>query len=167
MSTVYLCSDFHLGHRNIGVHRKTCESEEENYEYLKERWHKLVTKRDTVICLGDMCFSEERLKDFSTWRAERKILVCGNHDKDKIKMSTIVQYYDDVHSLLRYKGMWLSHAPIHPSELRGRLNVHGHCHYAEVGDPRYLNVCPEHTDGYPVNFELVKKIFIERGVLKE
>ena len=44
---------------------------------------------------------------------------------------------------LKEHGMWLSHAPIHPDELRGKPSVHGHCHYANIqldgkDDPRYL-----------------------------
>lgn len=167
MGTVYLCSDFHLGHKNIGTLRKGVESEEDNYQQLHDKWHKLVTKRDTVICLGDMCFTEERLRDFMTWRAEQKILIAGNHDTDYLSMKLIASAYDKVYSLLRYKGMWLSHAPIHPDELRGKPNVHGHTHYHEVDDPRYLNVCVEHTDMYPVNIELVRKLLVMRGVMRE
>jgi calcineurin-like phosphoesterase family protein len=163
MATVYLTSDLHLGHKNISKFRGL-SSEEENYEILKEKWHRVVTKRDTVILLGDVCFTEERLKDFSSWTAEQKILVAGNHDLDKLSMKTLVNYYDKVYSLLKYKGMWLSHAPIHPDELRGRVNVHGHCHYHEVDDQRYLNVCVEHTEMQPVNIELVRQVFLSRNI---
>lgn len=166
MGTVYLCSDFHLGHKNIAVHRKGVTSEEDNYEQLKENWHKTITKRDTVICLGDMCFTPERLTEFMSWRAEQKILILGNHDTDNVSFKDIANAYDKVHSLLRYKGMWLSHAPIHPDELRGKPNVHGHCHYHEVDDPRYLNICVEHTYMSPVNIEMVRQVLINRNVLR-
>lgn len=39
-----------------------------------------------------------------------------------------------VYSLVKYKGFWLSHAPIHPEELRGCKNIHGHCHDAVISD---------------------------------
>lgn len=154
----------HLGHENIAKYRGL-SSEEENYEALKENWHKVVTKRDTVILLGDICFTEDRLKDFMTWKSEQKILVAGNHDTQYMSMATLTKYYDKVYSLLKYKGMWLSHAPIHPEELRGRTNVHGHGHYKVIDDPRYLNVCVEQTEMTPANIELVKQVFISRGIL--
>lgn len=99
-------------------------------------------------------------------RRNGRVMVNGNCT-DRISMKTIVQYYDKVYSLLKYKGMWLSHAPIHPDELRGKPNVHGHCHYHEIDDPRYLNVCVEHTEMMPVNIELVRKLLVMRGVMRE
>lgn len=141
MATTYLCSDYHLGHESIARFRPF-ESEQEHYDHLKEKWHKIVTKRDTVICLGDMCFTEERLKDFMGWTACQKILIAGNHDLDRISMRTIAAAYDKVFSLYRYKGMWLTHAPIHPDELRGKPNVHGHCvpyHYEILTEDGWKN----------------------------
>lgn len=38
------------------------------------------------------------------------------------------------------KKFWLSHCPLHPEELRGRLNIHGHVHTNSVRDQRYINV---------------------------
>ena len=32
-----------------------------------------------------------------------------------------------MYSLYRWHEFWLSHCPIHPGELRGKLNIHGHC----------------------------------------
>ena len=163
MSKVYLISDLHLGHKNIANHRKCVSSEEENYWILRDNWHKVVTKRDTVYMLGDVCFTEDRLRDLSGW-AGRKILIAGNHCTDGIPMKTICEYYDAVYSLHRYKKAWLSHAPLHQDELRGRVCIHGHTHYHQIDDPRYLNVCVEHTEMHPVSFEIVREVFKTRGI---
>ena len=60
-------------------------------------------------------------------------------------MKKLVDVYDEVHALLKYKEFWLSHAPLHPDELRGKRNIHGHVHTASVPDTKYLNVSVDST----------------------
>ncbi len=55
-------------------------------------------------------------------------------------------------SLVKYKNFWLSHAPVHPGELSGKKNLHGHTHFELMGDPRYINVCVEYAKS-PVRLE--------------
>tara|TARA_R110000765_G_scaffold367491_2_gene457637 strand:- start:742 stop:972 length:231 start_codon:yes stop_codon:yes gene_type:complete len=64
---------------------------------------------------------------------------------------------DNIHGLVKYKGIWLSHAPIHESELRGKFNVYGHSHTASIDDDRYLCVSCEQVDYKPVNFQAIKE----------
>ncbi len=61
-----------------------------------------------------------------------------------------VEVFEEVHSMLKYKGMWLTHCPMHPDELRGKINIHAHVHEQTVmqgwgpwrkPDPRYVNTC--------------------------
>jgi calcineurin-like phosphoesterase family protein len=47
----------------------------------------------------------------------RKILIRGNHDNFKI--GEYLKHFEDVQGICKYKGFWVSHAPIHPAELRG------------------------------------------------
>ena len=157
MSNVWFTSDLHLGHRNIHKFRTQFESEEHHREVIKENYHKVVTKRDKVFFLGDVAFIQECLEDVGTWVGERKVLIVGNHCVDNIPMSEIVKHFDEVYSLLKYKEYWLSHAPIHPNELRGKYNLHGHVHYASLDDPRYLNCCLENTDYAPIDLNEVRR----------
>jgi calcineurin-like phosphoesterase family protein len=157
MSNVWFTSDLHLGHRNIHKYRTQFESEEHHREVIKENYHKVVTKRDKVFFLGDVAFTQECLADVGTWVGERKVLIVGNHCVDNIPMSEIVKHFDEVYSLLKYKEYWLSHAPIHPNELRGKYNLHGHVHYASLDDPRYLNCCLENTDYAPIDLNEVRR----------
>ena len=157
MSNVWLTSDLHLGHRNIHKFRTQFESEEHHREVIKENYHKVVTKRDKVFFLGDVAFTQECLEDVGTWVGERKVLIVGNHCVDSIPMSEIVKHFDEVYSLLKYKEYWMSHAPIHPNELRGKYNLHGHVHYANIDDPRYLNCCLENTDYTPIDLNEVRR----------
>jgi calcineurin-like phosphoesterase family protein len=92
-------------------------------------------------------------------RRNGKVWVTGNCT-DHFSMRQLVDAYDEVYSLFKYKNMWLSHAPIHPDELRGRVNIHGHTHYHVIDDSRYLNVCMEQIDYTPIELhELRKKIY--------
>lgn len=141
MANVLFCSDLHFGHTNIGKFRNSfIASEEENRQKICEDWRKKVTKRDIVYVLGDACFTQETVGEFGGLPG-KKILLRGNHDL--LNTQVYLKYFDDVYGLLKYKEFWLSHAPIHPDELRSKVNLHGHVHYGTLPDKRYLNCCPE------------------------
>lgn len=127
MSAVYFLSDLHINHKNICKFRTGFTSVEEHNALIKENYHKRVTKRDIAYFLGDVAFDRESLADVKTWIGAKKILICGNHDLDHHTMKDIVEAFDEVYSLKKYKEFWLSHAPIHSDELRGKVNIHGHC----------------------------------------
>ena len=114
---------------------------EENNERILSELEEHVGKRDHLWVLGDWCFDPTLVERFAKIRCARKSLVRGNHDV--FHMSVYSEVFHDVYGLVRYKGMWLSHPPIHPDELRGKPNLHGHVHYQSINDPRYFNCCPE------------------------
>lgn len=159
MANVLFCSDLHFGHQRIHKLREfrplygADASEQSHRDLIKMEWREKVTKRDVVYVLGDAAFTMETVSDFADLPG-RKILVRGNHDL--LDTQVYLKYFDDVYGLLKYKEFWLSHAPVHPDELRGRINLHGHVHYANVTKPffpgtdvmqkldtRYVNCCPE------------------------
>jgi calcineurin-like phosphoesterase family protein len=144
MANVWFCSDLHLDHENIGKFRKHVSSPENNEELIFNAWESLVTKRDIVWVLGDACFSKASLYRLGKLKGEKR-LIRGNHD-DKVSTQDLLKVFTTVEGLVRYKGFWMSHAPIHPDELRGKRNVHGHVHYATVDDPRYFNACVENVN---------------------
>lgn len=127
MSNVWFVGDIHGGHKNVHKFRKQFSSEEEHFQHVKTNYHKVVGKRDKVFFMGDTAFTLERLQDVSTWVGAKKVLICGNHDTDHIPMKTLCEYFDEVYSLYKWHEFWLSHCPIHPEELRGKKNIHGHC----------------------------------------
>ena len=60
--------------------------------------------------------------------------------------------------LFSYKGIWLSHCPIHPLELRGREgNAHGHLHLEKLNDKRYFNVNIDVNNYEFVTFDKIKE----------
>lgn len=151
MTQVYIGSDLHLGHKNICKFRSTengffrsFADEAEHRAWIKEEWHKKVTKRDKVFLLGDIAFYKEALDDFATWTGT-KVLILGNHDTQGMHISDLCKVYSEIHSLYKYKGLWLSHCPMHIDELRGRKNLHGHCHNHIIQDDRYFNCCVENV----------------------
>jgi calcineurin-like phosphoesterase family protein len=135
-------SDFHLGHRRIGEFRAGVGDSDGNTQLIMGALRAKMSKRSTLITLGDVAFDEASLmllKDLPG----KKILVRGNHDILPLDMYREV--FSEVHGLLKYKEFWLSHPPIHPLELHGRFNLHGHVHYATVPDQWYVNCCVENA----------------------
>lgn len=148
MSHVYCVGDLHFGHKNICAFRGNLlgnipiSTEEEHREAVIFLWNQRITKRDTVFVLGDAVFTEETLEDISRLKGT-KVLVRGNHDV--LNASTYLTVFKDVAGMIRSRASWLTHAPIHPQELRGKINIHGHVHSATIDDRRYRNVSLENT----------------------
>ena len=164
MATVWFIGDIHAGHKNVCKFRTQFTSEEEHYEFVKENYHKVVTKRDKVFFMGDIAFTKERLDDISKWTAEQKVLIVGNHCLDSLTMKDIVNAYDSVYGLLKWKEFWLSHCPLHPNELRGKKNIHGHVHFQSIPDSRYFNTSLENVNYTPINVEDIRKRLSEAGM---
>lgn len=140
MSNIWFCSDLHFGHKNVQNFRKQFISEADNRHAIKKDWMDNVTKRDVVYVLGDAAFTMDSVEEFR-WLSGRKILVRGNHDK--LDTTAYLKHFEQVYGIIKYQEFWLSHAPIHPDELRGKVNLHGHTHFHNIDDPRYFNCCPE------------------------
>jgi len=148
MANVWFTSDLHFGHKNIQKFRQEVASEEDNRNRISQDWRGLVTKRDIVYVLGDVAFTADTVCLFETLPGI-KHLIRGNHDE--LDTQVYLEYFNSVYGLKRYKEFWLSHAPIHPDELRGKVNLHGHVHYADIPNSRYFNLSVESLwkRGYP------------------
>lgn len=160
MTRLMITSDLHLGHLNICKFRTQFSTPEEHDNIVFENLATSVNKRDSLILLGDVAFTKYWLDKIKSINCAKKLLVCGNHDTEKgIKMRDLVKVYDDVVAMYSRRNYWFSHCPIHPAELRGRLgNIHGHGHQDVIDDPRYFNVCLEHTNYKPISFaDLINK----------
>jgi calcineurin-like phosphoesterase family protein len=160
LSKVYAISDLHLGHDKI-LHfspMRGGKTTEEHDQWIISQWNSVITKRDTVWVLGDVAFSLDALKKVALLKGNKN-LVRGNHDREAIHEYKYL--FSNVYGLIRKNGLWLSHAPIHPQELRGSKNVHGHVHQNPIlldgkPDPRYINVCVEALNGIPVLLDSLK-----------
>lgn len=162
MANVYLCADLHLGHRNIAKYRNLPD-EDTHYQVQYDAWHSRVGNKDKVFVLGDVCFTKEMWERFATWSG-RKVVILGNHCTERNSHLDIPPSIE-LHGSMTYKGAWLTHIPVHHTELRGKLNIHGHCHSFVVPDPRYLCVSSEQIGYVPISFDEIKQEFARRRSL--
>lgn len=162
MNNIWFTSDLHFGHKNIHKFRMEIKSEEDNRNRIKTDWKNLVTKGDYVYVLGDACFTMDTIEDFQDLPG-CKILVLGNHDK--LDTQVYLKQFKSVYGFKKYKEFWLSHVPIHPNELRGKVNLHGHVHYSSIDDPKYFNCCVENLwkRGYEslISLNEIRKIVVK------
>lgn len=178
MSRFLITSDLHLGHKNAYKWRTQFDSPEHHDEYIFERLASNVNKRDTLVIVGDAAFTEFWNEQIGLIKCKKKVLIPGNHCTEYVHMSKLVESYDQIHALWSKKNCWFSHCPIHYQEMRGKiLNIHGHLHANQVWkegweldehniaigekcelDTRYFNVCLEHTDYKPIDFQEIKKV---------
>lgn len=166
MSQVFFVGDLHLGHRAVLKHsaeRRAVVGEHASIEQ-HDAWvvSRLLSvkpsKRTLWYILGDVAMEESRLALLDSIPG-RKILVAGNHDL--FNTISYLRYFEQVTGGFRKYGMWITHIPVHPAELRGSPNVHGHTHENNlVGDPRYCNVSIEWAPNMqPVTLEYLRQRF--------
>lgn len=162
MAERYMIGDLHLDHHNILKWRSNFRDEQDMFEHIKDNHHKVVTNRDVIVHMGDIAFSKKRLNDIKQWSASKKIIILGNHDFDKdVTINDICNVYDEVHGALKHKGFMYTHIPIHPSELRGNRNIHGHTHVNNVDDHRYFNTSCENINYTPISITNIRKEFLK------
>ncbi|AFH14569.1 phosphoesterase [Pseudomonas phage Lu11] len=166
----YLISDLHLGHENIPKYRDF-PSLEAHDEFVLNRIADTVrsTKRATMYVLGDVAFTREGWERFDALPGN-KIVILGNHDTERTSRFNVafiesLKTVNSVHSLLNINGMILSHAPLHPAHLRGKINVHGHLHGDIVKDRRYFNMSMEQLDYRPWSLEQLRDEMVKRRSL--
>lgn len=157
MSNNWFCSDPHIGHRAITKYRTRFETAEQHHEFiLKALREGPFRKRDRMYILGDVIFDINYLQRIADLPFD-VIMLRGNHD-EKISTSDLLLAFTDILGCVSYKGFWLSHFPMHPIELRGKVNVHGHVHNQTIQDHRYINVCMENIGYRPVSLDTLKHI---------
>lgn len=157
MSNVYFNSDLHLGHRrviefadNFRAKSMGVETIEQHDEMIYDLWNDTVHKRDIIYILGDVGYDLEGIKKMPG----HKRLLLGNHDERHA--FDYLEYFDNIIGPVKYKRHWLSHFPIHESELYHRPVIHGHTHSTGVESAMYINVCVEFTKGRPVSYQDIK-----------
>lgn len=158
MNRIWLISDAHLEHPAIVKFRDLITSVDDNTEQIVHHWRALVHKDDTVLCLGDMAWDRRGLAILKELPG-RKVLIPGNHEyQTGVTIQDLVETYDRVRGgLVNYPGgFWLQHCPMHPDELWGKINIHGHMHRNAIQDARYVNVNVDFTGMKPVLFDDIK-----------
>lgn len=160
MRDVYFIADTHFSHKGIIEFEKTKKyrkfsSIEEHDEELVKRWNSVVQPKDTVWHLGDVVFGRQNLPILGRLNGYKR-LVMGNHDR--YGAEEYLKYFATVHGIVEYKGMILSHVPVHVDQLkRWPFNVHGHLHTKRVLDQRYFCVSCEQINLTPVSLDFILK----------
>lgn len=165
MPDKWFISDTHFFHENIlnfkdndgNLIRHFYDAVEMN-ERMIENWNARVKPQDKVYHLGDVAVGVKEQKAFTELMHRlngHKRLCLGNHDHIR---SPAYQVFEkiDLWTGGRFKS-WnfvCSHIPLRHDQMRdGDYNVHGHIHQNLIDDPRYINVCVEHTDYKPVHMD--------------
>ena len=127
MSTVRFIADLHFGHENMARHRGFASAAEQD-EYIVAQWNKTVHKRDITYILGDVTMEKANYDILDRLNGMKRV-VLGNHDKQE-DTTKLMSHVNSVAGMVQYKGIFLTHCPIHPMELdyRVRYNIHGHIH---------------------------------------
>jgi len=168
----WITSDQHFFHSNIltfkddkgNLIRPNFDSMQEMNEYMIEKWNSVVKQDDKVYHLGDIVMKEAR-KYFDQIMPRlngTKVLIKGNHDI--AKLSIYADYFKDVRSEHHFKTgsgdiVVFTHRPIFLGESHFKdksvFNVHGHIHQNLLDDKRYINVCVEHWDYTPIEWNQI------------
>lgn len=136
---------------------------DEGDQAMIDRHNSVVRPQDRVYFVGDVCFHKKHLHKVGQMNG-RKVLIKGNHDLLDIK--DYLQYFDDVRGVHQFKGVVITHIPVHPDSLgRWNFNVHGHLHANKVmearksdgPDERYFNVSVECINYTPISLDEVMK----------
>jgi calcineurin-like phosphoesterase family protein len=161
MSIVRMIADLHLGHEAIAKWRGF-ETSNEHDEHLIEKWNSVVKKRDITYILGDITNEKNKYYSLLDRLYGRKIAILGNHDLPK-HSKQLLNHVDYIGGIMKYKGIFLSHCPVHSMELDYRIsrNIHGHLHEKSImimnengeliKDKRYHCVSVEQVDFKPVS----------------
>ena len=167
MSQVRFIADLHLGHVNMAVKRGFA-SVEEHDAHIIAQWNSVVAKRDVTYILGDVTMEKKAPYALLDQLNGRKHVVMGNHDRRQ-DVAALLEHVDSVAGMVQYKGLILTHCPIHPMELDYRFpkNIHGHIHDNQVmieqfeygyktntiPDQRFICVSCERVDYVPRTLE--------------
>ena len=191
---IFFISDTHFGHANMlkftnydGTHMRPFNSIEELDELMIQNWNSIVSPKDKIYHLGDVCYKCGNRDQILSRLNGDKVLIKGNHDRDQLRW--YMKYFRDIRGTCHIDGNYLlSHFPIHPDS-KGRFvrNLHGHIHaqtvmkkeyyivdfgnniaYNKVPDRWYKNCCVEVNNYSPIPFEVIKEEtekLIEEGII--
>jgi calcineurin-like phosphoesterase family protein len=128
MAQVRFIADLHFGHVNMALKRGFATVEAHD-EHIITQWNRVVKKQDLTWILGDVTMESAKPYPLLSRLNGMKKVVLGNHDMPK-DIPELLKYVQCVSGLTRYKGIWLSHCPVHPMELEHRVRrvIHGHIH---------------------------------------
>ena len=169
MSLQYHVSDLHIGHGAICKYRPFYHASHHHW-YMMCALFLTADFRNVLLNHGDSVFVDrydDVLRNIYSMY-EKVVEMGGNHCYEKIPMKRkFFMDLDNVELQAFYKkyNAWMSHAPVHTSELRARMNFHGHVHDDSIPDPMYINCCmeSEFMEYWPKNHQELLAIAAKRA----
>lgn len=157
----FIISDMHFGHKNIITYEnRPFSSIEEMDKVIIDNWNKTVKNEDKIFILGDVSFyNKEKTKEIIASLNGYKILILGNHDKERTLTWWREAGIDEVISypIILDEFYILSHEPVYISKSMPYANIHGHIHHLKYDDIQYFNASVECINYTPVNFNSIKE----------
>ena len=146
-------SDLHFGHKNMAIRRGFPDTYHHDQNIIAQ-WNTIVRKGDTTWILGDVTMEKANYEFLNELKGYKRVIL-GNHDKGQ-HVKILQQYVNTIHGMVQLRdkehgNIWLTHCPVHPSELQYRVtkNICGHVHENTLDDERYINVSAEVIDYKP------------------
>lgn len=164
---IFFIGDTHKGH--VGIAKKfrpEFQTDEDHHRTIHENILECSGKRNHLWLMGDVCFKVSTFVDIAEYseRFGHVNVFLGNHDNLSLWRFCADFNNITVHGIVKRYGLWLSHCPMHPEELFGKTNVHGHCHRKTIQDDRYINVSAEVIDYKPITLEQIRDEISRRNV---
>ena len=168
MADIWFISDTHFFHENIlkftgsdGARIRPAWSDVDEMNWaMVERWNSVVKPQDKVWHLGDVAFkTTQKASELHALLQKlhgHKRMLAGNHDN--LKSPAILNNFEKIELWKGFKdeGFTCSHIPLRLDSLRdGAVNVHGHIHQNQMGEPGYVNVCVEVRNYTPVHIDQI------------
>lgn len=162
MANVFFTSDHHFGHKHIiDFESRPFTDVGQMNEYMIASWNAVVGVTDKVFHLGDFSFLNiEATKDILAKLNGYKILIMGNHDRDRNRDWWLDAGFAEASEYpLVYKDFFfLSHEPMYMNKHMPYVNVHGHIHGQKYEGKNHFNICVEHWNYRPLAFEEIRAI---------
>jgi calcineurin-like phosphoesterase family protein len=151
----WIWSDLHLGHDAIiGYESRPFLSIDDMNEKLLDAWRSTVDKNDRIWNLGDVALglNKDALTRLIKSMPGRKILVLGNHDRDRSIGWWRDVGFDEVYPypIIFDDFFMLSHEPLYVNKMMPYVNVHGHTHGTSSDNPQQVNVSVDVTGFKPL-----------------
>lgn len=166
MSKIYLIADLHFGHENIIKYEKRpFMNADEMNKVLINNWNQKVKKEDKVFVLGDVSFlDEEKTKEIVSSLNGYKILVLGNHDRDKNINWWYQVGFNEVYKypIIFDEFIVMQHEPpTYYNDVTPFFYIYGHVHSTELYQTitkQSACVCVERWNYTPVDIEEIKRL---------
>lgn len=133
---IFYTADLHLYHWNvIRMCNRPFENLEIMHQVISENWNRVVTEKDEVYIIGDVCLNfNEQTELYLKNLHGKKHLIIGNHDRGFLKKERFRNLFESINNYLTIRDenrkVILFHYPILEWDgyFRNTYHVYGHIH---------------------------------------